>query len=87
MKDIKVIVREYEWERLDDCIDKEEAQLVVVYGRRRVGKIFLVNKYFKDRFDFKITGVYNQPSKIQLFNFLEELNKRSEKNMVCLKTG
>ncbi len=55
------------------------AQLIVVYGRRRVGKTFLVNQFFKDKLEFKVTGAYNQPKKIQLRNFADELNRRSEK--------
>jgi AAA+ ATPase superfamily predicted ATPase len=29
---------------------------VAVYGRRRVGKTFLIRTVFEDRFDFQLTG-------------------------------
>ena len=32
---------------------------VPIYGRRRVGKTFLVRKHFKDQFDFYVTGIIN----------------------------
>ena len=55
----KVIGREREFARLNQCVNDEAPQLVVVYGRRRVGKTFLINQFFNGRFDFKLTGTYN----------------------------
>ena len=36
----KIIGREYERHKLDSCLKSNEAQLIAVYGRRRVGKTF-----------------------------------------------
>lgn len=72
-----IIGREIEFERLDQCMNEEESQLVVVYGRRRVGKTYLINQYFNGRFDFKLTGVYDAPKSIQLTNFINELNRQT----------
>ena len=79
MSEIKVIGRKSEYERLDDCMGEAEPQLIGIYGRRRVGKTFLVNSYFEGRFDFKITGVYNQSIEVQLGNFKEELENQTGK--------
>ncbi len=47
-----------------------EAELVVVYGRRRVGKTYLINQLFGDsNFAFKVTGLHRQKLPIQLKNF------------------
>lgn len=62
----KIIGRKKECERLDECMNANQAQLVIVYGRRRVGKTFLINEYFENRFAFKITGSYGQPKEVQL---------------------
>ena len=51
-----LIGRKRECERLEKCMKAATAQLVVVYGRRRVGKTFLVNQYFKDKLEFKTWG-------------------------------
>lgn len=32
-------------------------EFIAVYGRRRVGKTFLIRKYFQDQFDFFVTGI------------------------------
>ena len=76
-KNNRIIGRIEECERLDRCMKSDSSQLVVVYGRRRVGKTFLINEYFNYKFAFKLTGVYGEKRKIQLRNFALELNRRS----------
>lgn len=34
-----------------------KAEFIALYGRRRVGKTFLVTSYFKNKFDFDVTGI------------------------------
>ena len=54
----KIIGRKQECSILKSCYESEKAELVAVYGRRRVGKTYLVKNYFKDEFAFYITGIY-----------------------------
>ena len=80
MKNInKIIGRSEECKRLDKCMRADDAQLVIVYGRRRVGKTFLINQYFDHRFAFKITGIFEQDRQTQLKNFITELDFRTKK--------
>ena len=72
-----VIGRNAEWTRLEECMSEKTAQLVIVYGRRRVGKTFLINEFFDNSFTFKLTGAYNKPAEYQLRNFIAELNRRT----------
>ena len=52
--------------------------MVVVYGRRRVGKTYLVNQVFaKEGFSFKITGLYKSKLPVQLENFSSALREYS----------
>ncbi len=44
---------------MKECVESSSAELVIVYGRRRVGKTYLINNYFDNNFAFKITGRYN----------------------------
>ena len=73
----KIIGRQREINLLQKCMQSNQAQLVIVYGRRRVGKTFLINNFFNGRFDFKIAGVYAQQKEVQLKNFMTELNLQS----------
>ena len=77
MREPRLIGRADECRRLERCMDRQEAQLIVVQGRRRVGKTFLINHFFENRFDFKLTGEYKASKADQLENFIMELNRRT----------
>ncbi|MBQ3958620.1 MAG: ATP-binding protein, partial [Bacteroidaceae bacterium] len=65
-----IIGRKQEQRELSRLYHSGEAEMVVVYGRRRVGKTFLVNQMFAQTgFAFKVTGLYEQKMPIQLTNF------------------
>ena len=72
----RLIGRIKECERLHKCLEADQAQLVIVYGRRRVGKTFLINQFFDNDFAFKITGAYKEPMNIQLKTFTRELSRK-----------
>ena len=48
-----MIGREYETKVLNRLYDRNRAELVAVYGRRRVGKTYLIDETFSDRFTFR----------------------------------
>ena len=77
----KIIGRTKEYARLNKCMREDVAQLVLVYGRRRVGKTFLINQYYRNSFSFKLTGAYNKPKVDQLHAFISELNRKTHKKM------
>ena len=62
----QLIAREYEAELLKQLVAKKEAQPIALYGRRRVGKTFLVRSLFKDSEDcsyFETTELNRGPRK------------------------
>lgn len=82
MKNNLIIGRKTEIEKLDAALREEEAQLIVVSGRRRIGKTFLINEYFGDSFAFKIAGANGKPKSFQLGIFYEEyLARRGNPNV------
>ena len=52
-----MIGRKKERNELEDLYDSGKAELVAIFGRRRVGKTYLINEVFGDRFAFKHTGL------------------------------
>ncbi len=64
-----LIGREFETERLTEYLASDRSEFIAVYGRRRVGKTFLVRQVCEDRFAFYVTGMYNATKPDQLTNF------------------
>lgn len=52
-----MIGRKREIDLLQEAIEKPRAQIITIYGRRRVGKTFLVNEFFNNQYAFKHTAV------------------------------
>jgi uncharacterized protein len=64
-----MIGRKEEIEILDSLKQPSESAFVAVYGRRRVGKTYLIRYVFKDTFTFQLTGIGNVEVLQQLANF------------------
>ena len=69
-----LIGRQDEINRLERCLNETNAQLVILYGRRRIGKTYLITEFYDGRFDFKLTGAFNESRETQLRHFAEELS-------------
>ena len=72
-----IVGRRHEQDILRTCVDSPRAEFVAIYGRRRIGKTFLVKQFFNDSFDFYITGIYQISKAEQLKNWQEQLRKYS----------
>jgi AAA+ ATPase superfamily predicted ATPase len=68
-----MVGRKEEQRTLKNIIKKKNAQFVVVYGRRRIGKTFLVRETFGDAFTFSYTGIAGVGMKRQLVEFSKAL--------------
>ena len=68
-----LIGRIKEQEELINAYHATESKFVVVYGRRRVGKTYLVRQTFKDMFTFSHSGQANAPLNEQLFGWCASL--------------
>ncbi|MEM9885877.1 MAG: ATP-binding protein [Bacteroidota bacterium] len=72
---MKLIGRKEERATLEHCLSSSESRLVAVYGRRRVGKTFLVRNYFGDQIIFEVTALHNGSMEDQLLHFKTTLSK------------
>lgn len=72
-----IIGRERELHILSNICKEKEACLVAVYGRRRVGKTYLVKQFFNEQFDFFFTGSFETPMQVQLALFNDALHRYS----------
>ena len=64
-----IVGRKNEIERLKNCIASDKSEFIAVYGRRRVGKTFLIKELFEGQFTFRMTGRENARMADQLLNF------------------
>jgi uncharacterized protein len=62
---MKMIGREAEMKLLNQIVDSDKAEFVTVYGRRRIGKTFLVREFFNDKLSFYATGLANANTCLQ----------------------
>jgi len=70
-----MIGREAEKASLIRFSESDKPEFVVVFGRRRVGKTFLIREFFGNRFTFYHTGMANTEMETQLDNFNSSLHK------------
>ena len=73
-----LIGREQETAKLDSILASVNAEFLAVYGRRRVGKTFLIREHLKINIVFDFTGTREGTKEEQLNNFFEEYLKRTK---------
>jgi len=72
-----LIGRKKEIKKFDQILQSQKSEFLTVYGRRRVGKTFLIREYFNYTFDFQISALANANTEQQLFNFDNTLREQS----------
>jgi uncharacterized protein len=68
-----MIGRKKELEILANAYASKKAELIAVFGRRRVGKTYLVGSFFEGKIDFELTGLKDGTKQQQLRNFAYSL--------------
>ena len=71
-----MIGRVKETAELRSAMDSDQSEFVALYGRRRVGKTFLVGEVFNGRFAFQHAGMEGAPKRLQLESFREALRRQ-----------
>lgn len=71
-----IIGRKSELQLLETCLSSAQAELIAIYGRRRIGKTFLIRNFFKDQGTyFEVTGLKDGKLSDQLQNFARGLQQ------------
>ncbi|MCD8184055.1 MAG: ATP-binding protein [Bacteroides sp.] len=73
----EIVGRIREQKELKEYIASKSSEFIAIYGRRRVGKTFLVREMYGDRFTFYVTGMDNASMQEQLLNFNLALRRSS----------
>lgn len=73
----KLIGRELEIRQLKEYTSSDRPEFVAIYGRRRVGKTFLVNQLFGGKLAFSMTGVLDGSKDEQMEAFIDAMQEYS----------
>ena len=73
-----IIGRENEQTLLSDIFGSNRSEFVAVYGRRRVGKTFLIREFFEGNIQFQISGLANANTQEQLKNFYHTIRRNDK---------
>ncbi len=72
---MKVLGRNAELLKFKQIAASPRAEFVAVYGRRRVGKTFLIKEFFNYEFTFYATGLHKGNTQKQLTSFTIFINE------------
>ncbi len=73
---MEIVGRQKEVALLQSLFDKRDSSFLAVYGRRRVGKTYLIREVYKDDMVFDCSGVLEEDMTYQLESFWTSLNER-----------
>lgn len=76
-----LIGREKEIQELRQAYNSEDSQFIAIFGRRRIGKTYLVREVFHDKFAFSYSGMAKASTKEQLQRFYLSLKDHGYKNV------
>lgn len=82
----KIIGRERAIAQLQSALKSDHAELVAVYGRRRIGKTYLVKEFFAGKFDFYATGIFAGKKQDELDAFCDMLKQSDALPKTKIKT-
>lgn len=74
---MKLIGRKVETSILTNALKNNRPELIALYGRRRVGKTFLIRNVYKNYIQFELSGIHKGSLKQQLNNFHFTLSARN----------
>jgi uncharacterized protein len=66
---------------LNEAMTSPQSELIAIYGRRRIGKTYLIREHFKNNLVFSNSGLYEGTQKEQLKEFGKNLNLPSKSKL------
>lgn len=74
-----LVARQRECDQLKECLKSNRSEFVIVCGRRRIGKTFLIDQFFNGKYDFAFVGAHKAKTDTQLRNFAKAIRHYSGK--------
>jgi len=70
-----IIGRTSEKAELQKIFESGKAEFVAIYGRRRVGKTFLIKEFFENEIVFSVAGLAKGNTRLQIKNFYKTIQR------------
>jgi len=80
---MNIIGRKKEMGIISSCLMSNKSEFVAVYGRRRVGKTYLIKELFDNEFTFYATGILNGSRESQLDVWNKEISRYKRDDIVA----
>jgi uncharacterized protein len=71
---------------LNNLLETEQSEFLAVYGRRRIGKTFLIRQVYEKHIVFDTSGLHEKSIEQQLENFWLDISRASGKNTLLPQT-
>lgn len=65
--------------------NSDKPEFIIIYGRRRVGKTYLVKEFFESKFTFYFTGTVDVGRSVNLSNFKKALAEYGDTNLSTVR--
>ena len=75
----RLVSRDRECDELQRCLESDRSEFVIISGRRRIGKTYLIDKFFNYKYDFTFVGEHNTPASVQIQNFMRAIKRHSKR--------
>lgn len=75
----KIVGRSLEKEKLNSALNSHRSELIAVYGRRRIGKTYLIREFYRDHIIFSFTGLNGENRPEQIENFMLKLSEVTDR--------
>jgi AAA+ ATPase superfamily predicted ATPase len=82
-----LISRDKEKKTLLDALQAEDSQFIAVYGRRRVGKTYLIRQTYSEMLTFEHSGLAKPEEKSRYKHLLHRLKELVLKSPSCRQIG
>ena len=82
----RLVSRNRECGELQRCLESDRSEFVIISGRRRIGKTYLIDKFFNYKFDFTFVGEHNTPASVQIQNFMRAIRRHSKRRQPKAET-
>ena len=79
---MKFVGRKQELSDLTELYNSRESKLVVLYGRRRIGKSCLIDYFMRDKKHLRFEGLEQGRTKAQLAQFMQDLSKQTNDKLL-----